>query len=202
MKIWKKYIDYLSSAEWHIHTNYSDGSDDIKDYCQRAVEIGLPLIAFTEHVNKSLSYSFDSFLEDIQAARDEFDIIILSGCEAKVLPTGELDVDEKVLKAVDYPIFSFHSFPDDLELYVKCLKEALKNPYVNTWAHPGTLSFRKIDLPKSELEEIFALMKERDVLLEINRKYNLPKERWIRMAKAHGILTVRGSDVHGIEDLI
>ncbi len=201
MKIWKKYVDYLSNAQWHIHTKYSDGSDDVKDYCQRAVEIGLPLIAFTEHVNKSLSYSFSSFLEDIQAARDEFDIIILSGCEAKVLPNGDLDVDEQVLRVVDYPIFSFHSFPDDLELYVKCLKEALKNPYVNTWAHPGTLSYKKIDLPESELEEIFALMKERDVLLEINSKYDLPKERWVRMAKEHGILTVRGSDVHRIEDL-
>jgi putative hydrolase len=202
MKIWKKYADYLSSAEWHIHTKYADGSDDIKDYCQRAVEIGIPLIAFTEHVNRNLSYSFSSFLKDIQAARDEFDIIILSGCEAKVLPSGELDVNEQILKAVDYPIFSFHSFPDDLELYVKCLKKALKNPYVNAWAHPGTLSHKKIDLPESDLDEIFALMRERDVLLEINRKYDLPKEKWIKVAKERGTLTVKGSDVHRIEDLI
>lgn len=202
MKNWMKYIDHLSSSEWHIHTNYSDGRDDISDYCQRAVEIGLPLVAFTEHVRRNLSYDFNSFLQDIESARDEFEIIILSGCEAKVLPSGELDVDEHILKAVDYPIFSFHSFPEDLELYVKCLKGALKNPYVNAWAHPGTLSYKKIDLPESELAEIFSLMKEREVLLEINRKYDLPKERWVRMAKEYGVKTVKGSDVHQIVDLI
>lgn len=202
MKFWRRYTDYLSNAQWHIHTKYSDGKDDISDYCQRAMEIGIPLLAFTEHVRKDLDYNFDSFLEDIEAARGEFDLIILSGCEAKVLPSGELDVDDLVLREVDYPIFSFHSFPDDLGLYVKCLKSALKNPYANAWAHPGTLSGQKIDLPDSELAEIFRLMKEREVLLEINRKYDLPKERWVRMAKGYGVRTVKGSDVHRIEDLI
>jgi putative hydrolase len=202
MKNWMKHIDHLSDAEWHIHTRYSDGRDDISDYCRRAVEVGLPLVAFTEHVRKNLSYNFNLFLQDIEAARDEFDIIILSGCEAKVLPNGCLDVDEQVLKAVDYPIFSFHSFPEDLELYVKCLKSTLENPYVNAWAHPGTLSYTKIDLPESELAEIFSLMKEREVLLEINRKYDLPKERWVRMAREYGVKTVKGSDVHQIVDLI
>jgi len=202
MKSWKRYTDYLSSAEWHIHTKYSDGRDDIKDYCQRAVEIGIPLVAFTEHVRRNLSYNFSSFLKDIEAAREEFDLIILSGCEAKVLPSGELDVDDVVLRAVDYPIFSFHSFPDDLELYVKCLKSALMNPYVNAWAHPGTLSGQKIDLPARSLAEVFILMKEREVLLEINRKYDLPKERWVKMAKRYGVKTVKGSDAHCIEDLV
>ena len=202
MKSWKRYIDYLSSAQWHIHTKYSDGKDDILDYCQRASEIGIPLLAFTEHVRKDLSYDFNSFLEDIEAAKGEFDLIILSGCEAKVLPSGELDIDEQILRAVDYPVFSFHSFPDDLGLYVKCLKSALNNPYVNAWAHPGTLSGQKIDLPESVLPGIFRLMKEKEVLLEINRKYDLPKERWVKMAKRYGVRTVKGSDVHCIEDLI
>lgn len=202
MKTWMKYIDHLSSAQWHIHTRYSDGRDDISDYCQKAVEIGLPLLAFTEHVRRNLSYNFGSFLQDIDAARDEFDVIILSGCEAKVLPDGELDVDEEILKAVDYPIFSFHSFPEDLELYVECLKEAINNPYVNAWAHPGTLSYGIIDLPNRELSEIFSLMKEKEVLLEINRKYDLPKERWVRMAEKYGVKTVKGSDVHQIAELI
>lgn len=201
MKTWKRYADYLSSAEWHIHTKYSDGMDDIKDYCQRAVDVGIPLVAFTEHVRKNLTYDFHSFLEDIESAREEFDLIILSGCEAKVLPDGNLDVDEWVLKAVDYPIFSFHSFPDDLQLYVQCLKTALKDPYVNAWAHPSTLSGRRVDLPDIELQEIFRLMRENEVLLEINRKYELPIEKWLQMAKIYDVKTVKGSDIHRIEDM-
>jgi putative hydrolase len=201
MKAWKKYEDFLSRGEWHIHTRYTDGNNDIMDYCRRAEEIGTPLVAFTEHVRKELEYSFDAFLSDIDDAKKEFDLIILSGCEAKVLPDGSLDVDEQILKEVDYPVFAFHSFPPDLELYVECLKDVLKNKYISTWAHPGTLSSSRIDLPENDLEEIFRLMKLRDVLLEINRKYDLPKRYWVDLAGKRGVLMVRGSDIHKVEDM-
>lgn len=201
MKAWKKYEDLLSCGEWHIHTRYTDGNDDIMDYCRRAEETGIPLVAFTEHVRRDLEYNFDAFLSDIDYARGKFDLIILSGCEAKVLPDGSLDVDEQILMEVDYPVFAFHSFPPDLELYVECLKGILKSKYVNTWAHPGTLSSSHIDLPEDDLEEIFRLMKERDVLLETNRKYDLPKRHWLDMAKRYDVRIVRGSDIHRVEDI-
>lgn len=201
MKAWKKHEDLLSRGEWHIHTKYTDGNDDIMDYCRRAEETGIPLVAFTEHVRKDLEYDFNTFLNDIDDARGEFDLIILSGCEAKVLPDGSLDVEEHILAEVDYPIFAFHSFPSDLELYVECLKIILKNKYVNTWAHPGTLSSRHIDLSKDDLEEIFMLMKEREVLLEANRKYDLPKRHWLDLAEKCDVRMVRGSDIHRVEDM-
>jgi putative hydrolase len=201
MKAWKKHEDLLSRGEWHIHTRYTDGNNDITDYCRRAEETGIPLVAFTEHVRRDLEYDFNEFLSDIDDARGKFDLIILSGCEAKVLPDGSLDVDEQILKVVDYPIFAFHSFPSDFELYVECLKGVLKNKYVNAWAHPGTLSSSHIDLPKDDLEEIFRLMKGRDVLLETNRKYDLPARHWIDLAKGYDVRAVRGSDVHRVEDM-
>jgi putative hydrolase len=201
MKAWKKYEDLLSRGEWHIHTRYTDGSDDIMDYCRRAEETEIPLVAFTEHVRRDLEYNFDAFMSDIDKARGKFDLIILSGCEAKVLPDGSLDVDEQILSEVDYPIFAFHSFPSDLELYVECIKGILKNEYISTWAHPGTLSSSYIDLPKNDLEEIFRLMKVRDVLLETNRKYDLPKKHWVDIAGKCGVRMVKGSDIHRIEDM-
>jgi DNA polymerase (family 10)/putative hydrolase len=85
MKTWKKYVDYLLEGEWHIHTNYTDGKNTVFEYCEKAVEIGIPLLAFTEHVRKELTYDFNQFLNEIEEAREEFDLIILSGCEAKVL---------------------------------------------------------------------------------------------------------------------
>jgi len=203
MKTWQKYEKYLMSGEWHVHTNFTDGENSVFEICKRAKELEIPLIAFTEHVRRELTYDFNEFLSDIEKAREEFpELIILSGVEAKVLPDGSLDVEDEIIKQVDYPIFAFHSFPRNRELYLKCLKKVIKNKYVNTWAHPG-LFLRRIgfNLNTEELREIFNLMRKHEVLLEINERYNLPEKEWTNIASEVGVKTVRGSDVHSIGQL-
>lgn len=203
MKIWTKYEDLLLKGEWHVHTNYTDGHNSVDDYCKKALDLGIPLIAFTEHVRKNLDYDFSSFLNDIDEAKENYNLIILSGCEAKILPDGSLDVDDNILKVVDYPIFAFHSFPSDLNLYLRSLLKVIKNKYVNTWAHPcAFLQKKNLELCDSELEEIFDCMQKNGVLLEINRKYSLPSKRWIDLAKANNVKFVCGSDVHYLDDLV
>ena len=118
------------------------------------------------------------------------------------MPNGEFDVEEWILREVDYPIFAFHSFPEDIDIYTESLKMVLRNKYVNTWAHPGAFLLRNnLELPEMDLIYIFKLMQEQDVLLEINRKYGMPSEKWISMAKRRNVGLVRGSDAHSIEEL-
>ncbi|KAF5426106.1 MAG: PHP domain-containing protein [Candidatus Methanomarinus sp.] len=200
MKTWEKYSEYLLKGEWHIHTNYTDGKNSVYDYCQKAVEVGIPLVAFTEHVRKNLNYDFCSFLDDIDKVKEEFDLIILSGCEAKVLPNGDLDVNDEILKEIDYPIFAFHSFPADVDIYFNSLKNVLKNKYVNTWAHPGAFLEKKhLQIPDDQFVEILNSMSKRKILLEMNCKYDVPSPKWIDLAKISDICLVKGSDVHNIE---
>lgn len=201
MKTWKKYIDYLLVGEWHIHTSYTDGNNSVFEYCEKAIEVGIPLLTFTEHVRKNLNYDFNSFLNDIEKAREEFDLIILSGCEAKVLPNGELDVEEWILREVDYPIFAFHSFPEDIDIYIESLNSVLRNRYANAWAHPGAfLSRNGLELPERDLIYIFELMGKQDVLLEMNRKYSVPSEKWVSVARDYTVRLVNGNDIHSIEE--
>jgi len=201
MKTWKKYIDYLLVGEWHIHTSYTDGNNSVFEYCEKAIEVGIPLLTFTEHVRKNLNYDFNSFLNEVEKAREEFDLIILSGCEAKVLPNGELDVEEWILREVDYPIFAFHSFPEDIDIYIESLNSVLRNRYVNAWAHPGAfLSRNGLELPERDLIYIFKLMGKQDVLLEMNRKYSVPSEKWISVARNYTVRLVNGNDIHSIEE--
>lgn len=203
MKTWKKYREYLLSGEWHIHTSYTDGKNTVMEVCEVAKKLEIPLIAFTEHVRKEIDYDFNQFLSDVEKAKNDFpEIIILSGIEAKVLPNGDLDVDVKILKEVDYPIFSFHDFPNNLELYIKSLKKVIENKYVNAWAHPGLfLEKRNLKLPTHILIDILKSMKNNDVLLEVNMKYKLPKKEWIDLAIKVGVEIVKGSDVHDAEML-
>lgn len=202
MKIWKKYQHLLLKGEWHVHTSYTDGYNSVDDYCKKAESLGIPLVAFTEHVRRKLNYDFTSLLNDIDKAKEDYDLIILSGCETKVLPDGLLDVDDDILKQVDYPIFAFHSFPKDLNLYIDSLSSVLENKYVNSWAHPCQfLKKEGFELSDNELEDIFFIMKKNDILLEINRKYSLPSKRWIDLAMNFKINFVCGSDVHDLNSL-
>ena len=198
MKIWKKYSRYLLSGEWHIHTTYTDGKSSVGDYCKRAGEVGIPLIAFTEHVRKDLRYDFNAYIEEIETARDTYDVIILSGCEAKILPDGTLDVEDNVIGQVDYPIFAFHSFPKDLDTCLDALHTVLKNPLVNTWAHPGV--FLK-GVSDEESSRIIALLRDNEILIELNRKYDTPPAAWIDLAKRYDVNFVRGSDCHHCEEM-
>lgn len=202
MKVWGKYVDYLLKGEWHIHTGYTDGKNTVFEYCQKASEEGIPLLGFTEHVRKNLDYDFKSFLKEIERARAKFNLIILSGCEAKVLPGGELDVEPCVLQEVDYPILAFHSFPNDIKEYTRSLKVALSNTHVNAWAHPGLFVVRNnLELSSEELTGIFQLMNQYDVLLEVNSKYRMPSARWLDLARDLNVGLVRGEDVHCVNEM-
>ena len=202
MKVWGNYTKYLLEGEWHIHTSYTDGENTVFEYCQKAFKEGIPLLAFTEHVRRNLDYDFRQFLKEIEAARRSFDLIVLSGCEAKVLPDGELDVEEWVLQEVDFPIFAFHSFPNNIGKYLKSVKTMLSNKYVNAWAHPGLLVTRcGLELPDKELNEIFKFMSQGDVLLEVNGRSGMPPQRWLDLARNHNVKLVRGGDIHCVNDM-
>lgn len=202
MKNWKKYSAFLSLGEWHIHTNYTDGDNSIDAYCEKAMELGIPLIAFTEHVRQKLNYDFDAFLEEIDNAREQYDLIILSGCETKVFPDGSLDVDENILKQVDYPIYAFHSFPKNIITYLNVLHAVMKNPHVNTWAHPiEYLERNEFNIPKDELTRLFKALRDNEVLLELNIKYGALPDEWIDLARRYKVDIVRGSDIHRVKDM-
>jgi histidinol phosphatase-like PHP family hydrolase len=203
MKNWMKYETYLMDGEWHIHTDYTDGENSVDEYCREAIKKHIPLLAFTEHVRRKLTYSFHDLMEEIESARTSYrDLKILSGCEAKVLDDGELDVSEDTLRKCDIVLMAFHSFPNDKSKYVHALKKALSNLKVDVWAHPGTLRFQNdLSLTDKEVADILNLAKKKEVLVEINRKYNMPPSKWLEIGSEQGLKFVRGNDVHSIRDL-
>ena len=205
MKAWQKYSDYCFSGEWHIHTNYTDGQNSVAEYAEAASRLGIPLLAFTEHIRKQRNYSFEHFMQDIEQARARHpDLIILSGCEAKVLPDGSLDCETDLLKSLDLVLFAFHSFPEDKNLYLSALEQVIQSDLCDVWAHPGLFLKRhpKIFLSPQELKHILMLMARHHVVMEINKKYDLPGRDWISLYKElHAGCVLRGSDVHRVEDL-
>jgi DNA polymerase (family 10)/putative hydrolase len=192
-------------GEWHIHTSYTDGKNSVEEYCKLAEELNLTVLTFTEHVRKELSYNFKAFINDIEVARERYPgIKIRTGCEAKVLPDGELDCTEKVLELSDYVLFAFHSFHYAKSTYIKSLKKVIQNFHVNAWAHPGLYSKKYgIGLEDPEIEDLFGLMIEKNIYLEVNYRYSLPIKSWldIFLKLSSDKLVVLGGDVHSLTDM-
>jgi len=200
-KNWMKYEPYLLSGEWHVHTNYTDGNNSVAEYCEQAIKSRVPLVVFSEHVRRNLDYNFHSLLEEIEVTQKKYpELIILSGCEVKVLETGGLDVSDEVLKQSEIVLMAFHSFPVDEQRYYSALKTALTNPNVDIWAHPGLFLARNgLRLNRSQIGEISSIAFQNNVLIELNAKYNMPPREWINIWKGT-VRFVRGSDIHGLRD--
>lgn len=199
-----KYED-AQYGDFHVHTNYTDGRNTVSEYCQRALQNGLRVIAFPEHIKKNPTYNYHRLLSDIAKAKPEFGAIrILSGCEAKVLNIyGELDAPQDVLAQCDIVIGVFHSFKHrDKESYLAALKAMLCNPAVDIWGHP-TLFTKKhnIILEEKELNEIIDVCIENGVLIERNLKYNVPDAYFTGLAVNKGAKFIIGSDAHSVEEL-
>lgn len=199
------YLPVLEYGDAHVHTGYTDGKNTVREYCQKALHNELWAITFAEHVRKDLDYNFDDFLLDIEEAGREFpQLMVFSGCEAKVLNTeGELDVSEDVLRRCEIVIGVFHSFDyEGKQGYIVALKAMLKNPAVDIWGHPG-LFLRKHDitLEEGDLDEIIDICVENDVLIERNLKYDVPDADFVRLAAGKGAQFVIGSDAHSVDEL-
>lgn len=205
MKKWKKYESYLLSGDWHIHTIYTDGKDNVFDYCAQAEKNGLKLIAFTEHVRKELTYNFDDFVSDVFSAKDKFNLEILVGCEAKVLDiSGTLDVSKKILKECEIVLGTFHKFEPPLkDAYLAALTNMITNPDVDIWAHPTLYAIRNgFSLSEEDIYEISNSCFNNEVLIEINIKYNVPNIKFQAIASHMKCKFVKGSDAHQISELL
>lgn len=201
-----EYLDRFHLGDCHIHTNYTDGSNTVYEMCDEAKKNGLKIIVFSEHVKKDLSYNYDDLFLDILDSREIFDdLILLAGCEAKVLNlNGELDVPIKVLNNCNVVTAVFHSFEyKSKACYLKALESMLKNPLVDIWGHP-TLFAKKnaITLDEPDIENIVDLCIENDILIEINSKYSLPDIDFLKIAMRKKARFAFGSDAHNKNEML
>ena len=203
-KRWTKYESLLAEGDWHVHSRWSnDAQGTIREYCRQARINGLRLIAFTEHVRRKLEFYYGQFGEEIEHAREDFrDLVILKGCEAKVLSAdGDIDAPDEVLETADVVIGSFHSFPEPSS-YLTALTNLICNRNVDIWGHPTLYAVRHgIPLDLATVEGLIDLCSERQVLIEFNGKYRLPGDSVRAQVVARGAKYVFGSDAHRVEAL-
>ena len=108
--------------DFHVHTKMSaDGKGDIDEFCEEAIEIGMRLIGFSEHLDldpHELTFDYleyEAYKENILKAREKYadKIEILMGVEVGFVPRIKNEIKDYLEKhPFDYVIGSIHSLFD------------------------------------------------------------------------------------------
>ncbi|HYJ00708.1 MAG TPA: PHP domain-containing protein [Nitrososphaeraceae archaeon] len=186
--------------DYHIHTNYNDHSASnltVKNVVMEAERKGLETIAITEHVRETSKW-IPSYLIDISNYIQKTNVKVIPGFEAKILSDGNIDCREEIAR--DYFIIaSFHTKYHDKAIWINALTKAIENKYVNVIGHLSPESSFQID--SMEIEEFAELLIKYGKIVELNAKYQMPPESWIKIFIKRGVKFHLGSDAHSLNEI-
>ncbi|HPD18507.1 MAG TPA: PHP domain-containing protein, partial [Candidatus Goldiibacteriota bacterium] len=197
-------------GDFHMHSVYSDGGDDIETLAKEGIKRGYSYIAITDH-SGSLKVAKGLSIDSLKKQWDEIErlnkkygdkILILKGIESDILSDGNLDYPADVLKQFDFVIGSIHTnFKMDKKDMTARILKAMDSKYLKSIGHISgrMINFREpyeIDYPA-----IFQKAAEKNVAIEINAQ----PERldiadvYIKEAVKYGVKFTIGTDSHTCE---
>jgi len=193
-------------GDLHVHSNWSDGAQDLEDLAKTSLEKGYRYIAVTDH-SKGLGVARGLTEERIISQKKLIDAInkktgrvrLLSGAEVNIKNDGGLDFDDELLKQLDVVIASVHTgFKQSAEQITKRLVTAMKNPFVSIIGHPSGRLIGEREAYEVDMEEVLKKAAETGTAIEINAyplRLDLTEPN-VRMAKSMKVRLVISTDSH------
>ena len=187
-------------GDLHTHTDWSaDGKSTLEQMVEAAIARGYEYYAITDHSHYLREGRLQAQLEEIERVRARHPALrILTGVEANIRASGEVDVAEEDLALLDWVVASVHQAPDSRP--TERVLEAMQNPYVDCIGHLtgrriGTRPARDIDV-----ERVIEGALETGTLLEINGQPDRLDLRDVhaRAAREAGLKLVVTSDGHQV----
>ncbi len=195
----------------HIHTTYSDGALTIEEMAEAVKSMGYSYIGISDH-SKSAFYanglSESKIIEqhkEIDELNDKIrDFKILKGIESDILPDGELDYSEDVLKSFDFVIASVHSvFGMSGEEMTERIIKAMRTGYVDILGHPTGRLLLSREAYNVDMKRIIDEASNNNVIIELNANpYRLDIDwREIRNAFGKDVKICINPDAHNLEGI-
>jgi len=198
-------------GDLHVHTNASDGSNDISELTEAAKNVGYKYICVTDHSHSSAianglsAKQLARQIEQIRKLNEKLKgITILAGTEVDILANGSLDFDNKLLAELDFIIASIHSgLSSPREKVTSRTLKAMDNPYVNCIAHPTGRLIGQREPMDIDIAAVIKHAAQTHTALEVNANpYRLDlKDTYCKMAVEAGIKLAIGTDAHSIDCL-
>jgi DNA polymerase (family X) len=198
-------------GDLHCHTTWSDGKASVKEMAMAARDRGYAYLAICDHtpnVGVVPGLGSDGLRrqgEEIASVNaDLAPFRVLRGVECDIRSDGSLDVEDDVLRELDWVQLSLHAGQrrsrDDL---TRIVTEAMRHPAVRALSHPTGRILNHRPENALDLDEVFVVAKETGVALEVN---GLPDRLDLsaahtREALAAGVRIVLNSDAHSAAGL-
>ena len=197
-------------GDLQMHTQYSDGTNTVREMVEGCRERGYQYMAITDHspALAMTGVTVDDFwkqYEEIDALQDECDDIrILKSAEIDILDDGSLALDDDLIDAMDIVVISVHSKMNmSRDEMTRRITRAMQHPRVNILAHPtGRLINRREPYPV-DVEELVKVAQDMGVMLELNAQPDRLDLRdfHLQMARESGVKIVISTDAHRIAEL-
>lgn len=191
----------------HMHT-FACGHaySTVKEYIDRAKEIGLDLIAITEHTPEMPGSTHIFFFHNMKIIPDYVDgVRVLKGAEVNIMDReGHIDIQNEALAGLDIAIASIHppcfGEGDESQDYTDVYLEVMKNPYITIIGHPDDGRF------PVDYERLVEGAKKYGKLLELNNSSIKPTSfrmnsrenymKLLKVCKEKQVPIIIGSDSH------
>ncbi len=187
-------------GDLHTHSHWSaDGKSTLEEMLEGAVARGYEYYAVTDHSHYLRDGRLQAQLEEIEALRARFPkLTILTGVEANIRSSGEVDVADEDLALLDWVVASVHNAPDSRP--TERVLEAMQNPYVDVIGHLTGRRIGKRPPRDVDVERVIDGALETGTLLEINGQPDRLDLRDVhaRAAKEAGLKLIVSSDGHEV----
>lgn len=190
----------------HSHTIVSGHAyNTLYEMARSASEKGVKLLGVAEHAPGIPGTCHPFYFINFKVVpRELYGVKLILGCELNIIDyNGNIDLERRFLKGLDYGIASIHdpcydrgSISQNTSAYLG----AMKNPHVHIIGHPDDNRF------PVDYETLVCAAKENHVLLEVNSSSLHPKssrknarENYIAMlelCRRYGVSVVINSDAH------
>jgi len=196
---------------FHVHTNYSDGSNNLEEMVKACIDLEYEYLGITDH---SQSAYYAGGLKEVEVRRQQEEIFflrqkypqidILSGIESDIKPDGSLDYSEEMLESFDFVIASVHSnLRMNKEEATQRLVKAMEHPMTTMLGHPTGRILLGREGYALDMERIFEAALKHKVIIELNASpARLDIDwRYLKRAKELGVLISINPDAHRIQEL-
>jgi putative hydrolase len=200
-------------GDLHVHSNWSDGGDEIIEMAKKARDVGHDYIALTDH-SPRLKVANGLSPERL---REQLDVVarvneelapfrILTGIEVDILEDGSLDQEDELLSVIDVVVASVHSKlrMNERDMTARMVA-AMANPHADILGHCTGRLVTGRGRPQSEFDPdaVFSTCAQHDKAVEINcRPERLdPPRELLREVVSRGIKIAISTDAHATEQL-
>lgn len=194
-------------GDLQIQTDWTDGSNSIREMVEEAKRLGYEYVAITDHT-KSLAMTGGADEKKLLRQMGEIDRLnkgfggkpkILKGAEVNILKDGSLDIKDEVLAKLDVVGIAVHShFSMSREDMTERIKKAMTNPHADILFHPTGRLIQRREPYDVDIEEILKHAKKTGTVVEIDAypdRLDL-KDEHVRLAVKLGVKLSIDTDAH------